>query len=366
MRIEHFETLKPICPRCRTDHGTEARLTLGAIATQANGTIVEGTLDCSNPHCGVSYPIIDAIPIIVADLAKYVNDSIHSITARTDLSEHSEAILGTATGPGATFNINRHYLGTYGWDHYGDMASSALREREQRNAPPGSLLACLAAGLNLLSNRIQAPVLDIGCSVGRSSFELAARGDGLILGVDLNFAALRLAQRVLREGRVSYPLKQLGIVYERQDYAVVFPHKDRVDYWACDALALPFAVGTFGFVNAMNVIDNVSSPVDFLVSMSQALRPGGYALLATPYDWAPPVPVKNWLGGRAAFGVDSVDSASALRALLRGEASNPALKELRLTGELEHHPWHVRVHNRRTASYDTHILACRKVESRND
>lgn len=366
MRIEHFETLKPICPRCFADHAAVAPLALGAIARRTNDTITEGMLDCSDARCGVSYPIIDGIPIIMADLAKYVSDSIHSITARTDLSEHSEAMLGTAVGPGATFNINRHYLGTYGWDHYGDMASSAVREREQRNAPPGSLMACLSAGLNLLPSRIQSPILDIGCAVGRSSIELAARGDGLILGVDLNFAALRLAQRVLHEGRVAYPLKQLGIVYERQDYAAVFPHANRVDYWACDALALPFAAGTFGFVNAMNVIDNVNSPTDFLVAMSRALRSGGYALLATPYDWAPPVPVKNWLGGRAAFGVDSVDSASALRALLRGEASNPALKELRLIGELEHQPWHVRVHNRRTASYDTHILACRKVDPSGD
>lgn len=37
-----------------------------------------------------------------------------------------------------------------------------------------------------------------------------------------------------------------------------------------------------------------------------------------------------------------------------------AIQNLSLVGEIENHPWYVRVHNRRTACYDTHIIACRK------
>ena len=32
-----------------------------------------------------------------------------------------------------------------------------------------------------------------------------------------------------------------------------------------------------------------------------------------------------------------------------------------MLAEIEHHPWSVRVHDRRTAQYDAHIIACKKV-----
>lgn len=360
MRLEHFETLKPVCPRCRAGQSHPAPLALTSLARKNERVVFEGTLTCTNPHCGITYPIIDGIPILVADLPKYLNDALYAITMRDDLCALSEAILGEAAGPGAVFNNNRHYLGTYGWDHYGDLAPERRDAATPHHWQPGSVVSCLATGLGLFSHGIEAPVLDVGCAAGRSALELAARCQGLVLGIDLHFLILRLAQRVLHEGRVAYPLKQLGIVYERQEYAVEFAHTERVDFWACDALALPFRPGAFGFVNALNVLDQVSAPLQLLSSMSESLRGKGKALLATPYDWAAPIPMKNWLGGRSPLGTHNADSPAALRAVLGTESFSPALQPLRLVGEVEHHPWHVRVHNRRTAAYDTHILACEK------
>lgn len=362
MRLTHFEMFKPVCPRCRAGQYQPAPLVISKVVRGNDQVIFEGALTCTHPHCGVTYPIVDGIPIIMADLSKYLSDALYAVTLRDDLSAVVEAIVGEAVGPGAAFNTNRHYLGTYGWDHYGDLAPENIAADTARNWRPGSIVSCLSTGLDLFTSTnnggIEGPILDVGCAAGRSTFELANRSGSFVLGVDVNFLAGRLAQRVMHEGRVIYPLKQIGIVYERRDYAVKFAHTERVDFWACDGLSLPFRNGTFGFVNALNVLDQVSSPLQLLTAISDVLRPHGKALLATPYDWSGAIPMKNWLGGRSSFDEDRADSAAALRSLLSSKSLHATQQRLRLIGEVEHHPWEVRVHNRRTAAYDTHIVAC--------
>ena len=80
------------------------------------------------------------------------------------------------------------------------------------------------------------------------------------LGIDLNFAMLRLASEVLRTGRVSYPRRRVGVVYDRREFPARFANAESVDFWACDAAALPFPAGTFSLAVNMNVLDCVSSP----------------------------------------------------------------------------------------------------------
>ena len=111
------------------------------------------------------------------------------------------------------------------------------------------------------------PIIDTGCSVGRSSFELARRSKDLVLGVDLNFAMLRVASEVLRHGTVRYPRRRAGLVYERREIPVSLEGSERVDFWACDAAALPFPPGTFVLALNLNVLDCVYGPRDLLVSV---------------------------------------------------------------------------------------------------
>lgn len=358
MRIAHFETLKPVCPRCKVEQQVIAPLAIANIAHQDNDIIVDGNLICSNTHCGIEYPIIDGIPVIVNNLRKYLNDIFYHLTLRDDLSALTESILGEAAGPGAAFNSIRHYLSTYAWDHYGDKAPAD--EFPNQQVKPGSAVNCLNAGLSLLDKQSQAPMLDIGCATGRSTFEVAEKFNGLTLGIDLNFSLLRTAQKVLQTGTITFPLKTVGIIYEHHRYEVELDNKQLVDFWACDALALPFVNKSFQFISALNVLDTVNSPIKFLNSINSALGGGGNALLATPYDWSPPVPVQNWLGGHSQRGTEKGISEKLLRKLLTPDESEHAIGELKLIGEIEHHPWHVRIHNRRTASYDTHIIACSK------
>ena len=271
-----------------------------------------------------------------------------------------ESILGDVAGPGSAFNNMRHFISTYAWDHYGDKAPAGEFTSALEDMEPGSAVRCMNAGLSYLDNDPQAPALDIGCAVGRTTFELASKVKGLTLGIDTSFPVLRVAQRVLREGRVTFPLKRVGIVYDYHDYELSLGSEQFIDFWACDVLALPFADDSFNMVNALNVFDTVSSPRDFLAAISNLLSSGGGAVLSTPYDWSPPTPLQAWVGGHSQRAGDNGDSEAILKSLLSPGSENRAGNGLTLVGEINSHPWYVRVHNRRWVRYDTHVLACQK------
>lgn len=361
MRLEHFETLKPVCPRCKYEHGIVSPLNVANITRKAMENVIEGNLICTARDCRQEYPIIDGIPIIVNKVNNYINENFFNLTVRDDLSPVVESILGDIAGPGTAFNNMRHFISTYAWDHYGDKAPDGEFDPQLESKQPGSAARCLQAGLSMLNDKPQAPALDVGCAVGGTTFELASRVNGLTLGIDLNVPVLRVAQRVLREGRVKFPLKSLGIVYDYHDYELDMNNAEHVDFWACDVLALPFTNETFNVLSALNVFDTVSSPRDFLLAVENHLVKSGAAILSTPYDWSPPTPLQAWVGGHSQRDGDHGDSEQILKSLLASSTPGGRTgKGLGIVGEIAHFPWDVRVHNRRWVRYDVHVLACEK------
>jgi SAM-dependent methyltransferase/uncharacterized protein YbaR (Trm112 family) len=342
---------------CRTAQGTDHALRLAQVTREEAGHVIEGVIHCTNPGCQREYPIVDGIPILVANIRQYVADNIAAITGRRDQGDLVESMLGDCCGPDSLFNTTRQHLSSYAWDHYGDL-DPAEAAGEPR---PGSMLRTLRQGLELAGAPPAGAWLDVGCSVGRSSFVLAESGSELVLGLDLNFAKLRLAAQVLREGRVQYPRRRVGLVYERREFPVKLAGVDRVDFWACDAAALPFANGTCALAVSMNVLDCLANPREFLVSVGRVLRAGGKAVLACPYDWSPvATPVENWLGGHSQRSPSSGASEAALRALLTPGVAG-SIEGLVLKGEQDDLPWHVRLHDRSTMAYRLHLVAAERV-----
>jgi SAM-dependent methyltransferase/uncharacterized protein YbaR (Trm112 family) len=355
LRLSHFEQLRPVCPVCLHRAGQEHLLRVAVASRQQGSTIQEGMLHCGNPQCLREYPIIDGIPLLVPDIRAFVGNGIMQLLARDDLSEALEGVLGDCCGPGSSFDSDRMHLSSYAWDHYGDLDPA-----EPAGGPrPGSVLRVLERSLTL-GDGWQGPVLDLGCSVGRTSFVMAEEQEGLVVGVDLNFSMLRLAARILREGRVRYPRRRIGLVYDRREFDGNFLGSDRVDFWACDALALPFAPATFGSAVALNVLDCVSSPRDLLAGVQRVLRPGALAAFTTPYDWSPAAtPVEAWMGGHSQRGENQGAAEPMLKALLTPGAHPQALEDLRIVGEIAQIPWQVRLHDRSNVEYAVHAVCAR-------
>ncbi|KRT56427.1 class I SAM-dependent methyltransferase [endosymbiont of Ridgeia piscesae] len=362
MRLSHFEALAPICPRCRLKSAQAHPLVVATVEQQLQEQVIEGILHCSNPACQLEYPIIDGIPIIVPNVRQYLADNLFYLTLRSDLSPVMASMLGDAAGPGTPFDSNRQYLSTYTWDAYGKY--DPAEPESQQGVSPGAVKRCLSAGMELLPRIPEGPAIDLGCAVGGATFELALHTNGLVIGIDKNFSLLQLAQRVLREGTVSYPRRRIGIVYDQREFPVPVTDAERVDFWACDALELPFADATFGLAVGLQLVDSVNSPTALLEETARSLRSSGAMIMATPYDWSPAVtPLESWIGGHSQRGSNAGAAEPLLRSLLTPEAHPQSVKGMQLTNEITNFPWHTRIHDRSIMQYRAHLVTALSVET---
>jgi len=165
------------------------------------------------------------------------------------------------------------------------------------NYPKAMADLCLA----LSQNRSRKRALDIGCAVGRSSFELA-RGFSEVIGIDFSTRFIQIAVLLQQRGRLPYAIYDEG---ELQSYHWAdldrLGLKDvaqRVQFFQGDAANLKPIYRDFDLVLAANLIDRLRDPARFLQEMAQRILPGGLLVLSSPYTWLEEfTPKENWLGG---------------------------------------------------------------------
>lgn len=359
MRRSHFLAFRPVCPVCRGDSRADQPLVISKVICESNEDIIEGILLCPSADCQREFPILDGIPIIVGPLRTYVTDNVHPAMFRTDLSEEMESLLGDCFGPGSAYDVQRQLLSAYAWDHYGDCDAIV----DQSDFAPGSIIRSLREALRTTGPMPPGPMIDMGCSVGRTTFELAEHQDDLALGVDLNFSMLRIASQVLRTGRVRYPRRRVGVVYDRREFSYSSSRGRNVDFWACDLLALPFALQNVSTIAALNVLDCVSAPITFLESSCHMLRPGGKLIMTTPFDWSPTATaVESWLGGHSQRSPEHGASEVFVRKLFT-EGAPGRIPDMNLVAERQSVPWQVRLHDRATMSYSMSLLIAEKQQN---
>lgn len=358
LRRRHFQEIGPVCPVCRQSRREDRPLVISRVIRETDDDLLEGILQCPDADCLREFPILDGIPIIVGPVRQYISDNVLPALTRDDLSAEMESLLGDCAGPGSTFDTRRQQISAYAWDHYGDC--DPIETSASAEAAPGSIARTLREGLKTAQPLLPGPMIDLGCSVGRTSFELSEHRDELVLGVDLNFSMLQVASQVLRTGRVCYPRRRVGIVYDRREFPYRSSRPQNIDFWACDLMALPLAQSSFSLAIALNVLDCVPAPAEFLHESCSLLKPGGKLLLTTPFDWSPSATsVEAWLGGHSQRGVENGMSEAFLRRLF--EAGNPnCLSAMRILIEQPSIPWHVRLHDRASMSYQMNLLVAEK------
>ncbi|MDE2005791.1 MAG: methyltransferase domain-containing protein [Rhodospirillales bacterium] len=362
MRRSHFAAFAPICPRCAGAGAGAHKLRLAEILAERDGDVLQGILHCPNPECVLEFPIVDGIPLILPDPRAALAERGVEWLLREDLDPRLESLLGDALGPGSWLDATRQTVSTYAWDGWADC------DPEERSLPggpePGAARRCLArlgelAGAATPAGR----VLDLGCGVGRTSFDLAARDPAaLVLGIDMQPALLRLARHALG-GRIAYPRRRIGVVYDRREFSVAPAGAERVDFWAADAQALPFAAGVAGLAVGLNLLDCVPEPARLLAEMARAVAPGGQVWLACPYDWSTrATPMETWIGGHSQRADHAGAAEEFLRTLLTAGAHPRAISGVRIAGEDTAFPWRTRLHDRASVSYLTHLLALARTE----
>ncbi len=140
--------------------------------------------------------------------------------------------------------------------------------------------------------------LDLGCAVGRSTFELS-RSCSEVIGIDASERFIETAQAIQRAGVLPYEATMEGD--HRQSLVARRPadsHPDRIHFETGDALRLREDLGTFDWVLAANLLDRVPRPAELLRGFADLVRPGGQLVLTSPYTWLEEyTPRSEWLGG---------------------------------------------------------------------
>ncbi len=350
MRPGHLERLAPLCPQCLHHHQIEAPLAIANELTVRDGHLIEGLLHCTNRDCWLEFPVIDAVPVIVPDPRSFIAGAIEQILARQDLSEAMESTIGDCAGPGSVFDTTRQHLSLYASDHFADWTGGG----ERTSQVPGTIAAGLAlAGID---GKVPGRAIDLGTSVGRGGWSLVPHCEDVVLGTDLNFAMVRLAQTLLTRREAVFPTRRVGLVYDRE--TATLPEKTvdgDLDFWVTDVHALPFPAGAFQLVTALNLIDCVASPAHVVAEAARLLSPGGHLIATTPFDWAPgATSVEGWIGGHSQRGPTAGRSEPALHALVEANG-------FEVTGTRDDLTWQLRVHDRSVMHYQLHMIAARRL-----
>ncbi len=170
---------------------------------------------------------------------------------------------------------------------------------------------CVSEGIDtsLISNATRA--LDLGCAVGRSSFELARFCDEVV-GIDYSQSFIDAANRLKKDGLHSATRRDEGLATTSLQ-VTVSPEIDRsrVYFEKGDAQDIRSDIGSFDIVIACNLICRLPEPMKLLRRLPNLVRPGGQLFITTPFTWLETyTPKENWLGAGAQ------DSFTGLRAAL--------------------------------------------------
>jgi SAM-dependent methyltransferase/uncharacterized protein YbaR (Trm112 family) len=340
-----------ICPRCRhagTEGIIQSSLDIERVLNTDREFIVEGFLACSNERCPAVYPILAGVPIILKDMRGWWQSAKAGLSgALCDSPELGGYFSGMdAESPGAF--EDRSTLSSYLDLHYGAEPGTAPALGMGTKSFWEAFLSLLPQDGQTRFSR----AIDLGCSVGRGTFELA-RVSELAVGIDSNFDAVSRAARFQRTGEVQYERRRRGRCFEQRTSP--FRPASNALFLVADALDPPFAAESFDCVAALNLIDSIRIPLILLGQMDALLRNGGDLLLCTAYAWRSDVTdPMEWLE------TDALDGPDMLRHILAGEAFPRMRFGYEIAREIPDVPWRLRNHDRYTSEFLTEFLLARK------
>jgi putative 4-mercaptohistidine N1-methyltranferase len=140
--------------------------------------------------------------------------------------------------------------------------------------------------------------LDLGCAVGRSSYELAAVC-GEVIGIDYSRRFVEAAENIRRLGSVNY--SRIDEAARGTELVAAQPaagDPSRIRFEQGDAMSLRDDLGSFDVVHAANLLCRLGDPQKLLDRLPSLVRTGGQLLLTTPCTWlAEFTPQANWPRG---------------------------------------------------------------------
>ena len=266
-----------ICPAC-----LPMEVSLKSVVFDSAGDdIISGELICQ--ICGGKYYIDEGVAFLVSEKAS-------AFQLGQDRYEENDM------------------LSSYCWAHYGDF----LNETGANDA-----YSCWGSNISMSGGGL---ALDLGCSVGRFTFEMSRKSD-FVIGLDLSESFVRHARKLMLDKSLKFPLITEGRLFEHR--LIRLPETfdtNRVEFIVGDALALPFSKKSFSFVSSLNLLDKLPRPLDHLKEINRVAKTkGAEFLFSDPFSWSvAAAEEKNWLGGKRG-GEYSGKGMDNVRLLLQGK-----------------------------------------------
>jgi SAM-dependent methyltransferase len=139
--------------------------------------------------------------------------------------------------------------------------------------------------------------LDLGCGVGRFTFELGLVVDE-VLGLDNSKAFIAAAQRMAARHVSTACVRESGAQFKNTELRLPRRlERAAVQFQTGDAMNLGvFSNGIFDVVAAINLICRLPDPSNFLRQLHRIVKPSGQLLIASPFSWLESyTPPRQWL-----------------------------------------------------------------------
>jgi putative 4-mercaptohistidine N1-methyltranferase len=137
--------------------------------------------------------------------------------------------------------------------------------------------------------------LDLGCAVGRSTFEMA-RTCRSVLGIDFSHSFIHAAESLANGESIVYQRREEAAIGTRLEArAPAGIEAGNIHFQQGDAMHLPADLGSFDRVHAANLLCRLPEPALLLDRLPDLVKPGGELVLATPCTWLDEfTPSTNW------------------------------------------------------------------------
>jgi 5-histidylcysteine sulfoxide synthase/putative 4-mercaptohistidine N1-methyltranferase len=160
---------------------------------------------------------------------------------------------------------------------------------------------CIKEALIYMKNKDRLKALDIGCAIGRSSFELA-REFSQVVGLDYSARFIQSATRLKEDKSIKYKISTEGDLVEYKTIRLkdfeLEDESSKVSFFQADACNLKPLYSGYDLIFAGNLIDRLYSPKKFLQDISHRLVDGGIFIIVSPYTWLEEfTPKSEWIGG---------------------------------------------------------------------
>jgi putative 4-mercaptohistidine N1-methyltranferase len=179
--------------------------------------------------------------------------------------------------------------------HYGDADEQMPWSFGPRNGLEFPV-RCVSEGVLVDKLPARGRALDIGCAVGRATFELARTFDD-VTGIDYSDAFVMAARLISREGSLRFLLKETGTITRELVARRPEGVEGRILFEQGDAHNLRASLGSFDCVLAANLLCRLARPADFLNRLPELVNPGGQLIITTPNTWLESFTAREyWIG----------------------------------------------------------------------